>query len=501
MKPIVISHEAYQTFVMAQLKTHYAHGALTLVRKDWPLILKLWMTDLSPLTEKMTPLYADRGPAPRDPASMLRAFLIGLFTHPSKGITEWVDTMYRVPLYAILSGFEPGDVPGVGTFYDFFNRLWAAESKHVTHRIKSKTSRKKPKRGKKGQKAPTATPGRVRRLTEWLLKHLDQKKDLPSDLLFDFFRENILQVSADLGLLGDLDKLSVAGDGTPIATAAYPRSKATCDCRAQGLVGCNHPRLYSQPDCDSGWDSAREKYFNGYHLYTLTASDSPHDLPLYPRLHLASCHDSVGFVVTANEFWQRFSLGTLDRFLLDAAHDALSIYELIDAQRMTPFIDLNQRSKKMIETKCDILISPDGVPVCPIGEMMKPYGFDHSQSRQKWICPMMKNRTTNTCASPCSSAKYGRTFHTHAADNLRLFPKIVRDSEQWKNIYKRRTSVERTYKREKIDYRLEDGRHRSTMMWMVRIYGIMFCQHIDAWYAHREKELQDLIPHIFPAAA
>ncbi|WP_042316046.1 hypothetical protein [Desulfofarcimen acetoxidans] len=26
--------------------------------------------------------------------------------------------MYHVPLYAILSGFEPSDVPGVGTFYD-----------------------------------------------------------------------------------------------------------------------------------------------------------------------------------------------------------------------------------------------------------------------------------------------------------------------------------------------------------------------------------------------
>lgn len=26
-------------------------------------------------------------------------------------------------------------------------------------------------------------------------------------------------------------------------------------------------RIFSKPDCDSGWDSHREKYFNGYHLY------------------------------------------------------------------------------------------------------------------------------------------------------------------------------------------------------------------------------------------
>jgi len=31
--------------------------------------------------------------------------------------------MQRIPYYAILSGFEPGNFPGVGTFYDFFKRL------------------------------------------------------------------------------------------------------------------------------------------------------------------------------------------------------------------------------------------------------------------------------------------------------------------------------------------------------------------------------------------
>lgn len=39
-------------------------------------------------------------------------------TNPEIGITEWVNQMKRVPYYAILSGFEPGDIPGVGTFYD-----------------------------------------------------------------------------------------------------------------------------------------------------------------------------------------------------------------------------------------------------------------------------------------------------------------------------------------------------------------------------------------------
>lgn len=52
---------------------------------------------------------------------------------------------------------------------------------------------------------------------------------------------------------------------------------------------------------------------------------------------------------------------------------------------------------------------------------------------------------------------------------------------EWKKEYDRRTSVERSNKREKVDYKLEGGRHRSTKMWYCRLYGIMMLQHLDAW--------------------
>lgn len=299
MKPAFVSHETYQKFVMNQLQTHYSGGILTLVNGDWLVITKLWMTDLSEITTMLGDVYGSRGPAPRDPAAMMRAYLLMLLTNPTIGITEWAEELKRVPLYAMLSGFEPGDTPGVGTFYDFFRRLWASGKKNRTHKKKSKKSRKKkPTKGKKGEKAPTATPGRVKRLVEWIIPRLDQKKELPSDRLFDFFQSQILTVSAKLGLLGNMEQLNVAGDGTPIVTASHIRSKPTCKCRAQGIANCDHGRIYSQPDCDSGWDSHREKYFNGYHLYMIGCCDSPHDLPLFPRLHLASNHDAASFVVS-----------------------------------------------------------------------------------------------------------------------------------------------------------------------------------------------------------
>ena len=211
---------------------------------------------------------------------------------------------------------------------------------------RNKPRKRKPKRGKKGEKAPTTSPGKVKRLVSYLLRCGAPIQSQPFDHLQQFFQSQILAVSAKLGLLGDTNTLTVAGDGTPIVTSAYPRSKSTCDCSAQGLADCSHRRLYSQPDCDSGWDSSREKYFNGYHLYMLSAANSQHDLPLYPRLQPASRHDAVSVVVSTIEFTQRFTLGTVDKILLDAAHDAEAIYEWLEHQHIEPFIDLNNRSKK-----------------------------------------------------------------------------------------------------------------------------------------------------------
>jgi len=500
MKTVLVTHESYQDFVIGQLQKYYSGGILTLVSKDWPTITKLWITDLSYTTTWLSETYSLKGPAPRDPASMLRSYLLFLLTNPTIGITKWVDQLYRVPLYAILSGFEPGDIPGVGTFYDFFGRLWGQEKQNIKPKMKRKRKKKKKKKLKKGEKQAPKNPGIVAKLVNRFFRYGSKKKLLPGDRLFDFFQSQFLDVSAKLGLLGDLNSLGVAGDGTPLETARYKRSKSTCDCRAQGITKCNHPRLYSQPDCNSGWDSSRERYFNGYHLYMISASDSHYDLPLYPRLQPASRHDAVSLVASSIEFSQRFSLGTVEKMLLDAAHDAEAIYELLVHHEIEPFIDLNPRTKKNYSTESDIQISPKGIPICPTGKEMKSNGYDISQKRQKWRCPLSSG-TKNSCKSPCSTAKYGRTFHTFSEDNLRLFTKTPRFSDKWQLTFKRRTSVERSNKREKIDYHLEAGRHRSTKMWYIRTYCIMMCQHIDAWYEHRKDELKNLKQLIFQHAA
>ncbi|MCY9665963.1 hypothetical protein M5X11_13470 [Paenibacillus alginolyticus] len=161
MKPVFVSHEAYRLFVLSALKKYYAPPSAIFVKADWPLIFKCLITDLSATTTLLADTFSARGPQPRDPASMLRSYLLFLLTRPEIGITEWVNELYRYPLYAIFSSFEPGDIPGVGTFYDFLSRFWAADSKHLSPRVRPR--KRKPKKGKKGEKAPTTSPQRYGR--------------------------------------------------------------------------------------------------------------------------------------------------------------------------------------------------------------------------------------------------------------------------------------------------------------------------------------------------
>ena len=481
------SHAAYCEFVTSQIRLHYVGGILTLIPADWILLEKLWITDLSGTADFLKDQYGRRGPKPTDPDCLLRSYLLMILTkQPS--ITRWVDDLRRTPLFAIMSGFEPGKTPGIGTFYDFFPRLWNAHAKNS--KPHEKRRKQKPKKGtKKGEKAPTTSPGKVARLVARLLGGDHTKRSSqPFDRLFDFFQSNFLSVSADLGLLGSLDSLAIAGDGTPVVTSSLLRSKSICNCRAQGLENCRHKRFFSQPDCDSGWDSSRERFFNGYHLYMFTASDSPHDLPVYPRLQPASRHDSLSLIVSSIEFSQRFSLGTVYRVILDSAHDAMGIYQLLTHHHVEPIIDLNSHTAKNVPLAGDFTMTPDGVPVCSANVKMKSNGFDRQKNCHKWRCGLSSG-TVNTCSAPCSTAKYGRTFLTYLGDNPRLITKTKRGTKEWTLIYNRRTAAERSNKREKVDYKLESARHRSTMMWYMRTFAIMMCQHIDAWRIYRKDSL------------
>ena len=367
------SHADYQHFVVTNLRKYYPVPD-ALARSTWDIIEHFWNIDLSFTDTFMADKYSKFGSAPRTPSSMQRSYLLSI-DFKVTSITEWAAQLKINPLYAILSGFEPGNTPGVGTFYDFINRLWNSDDDHMSPHIHPlKTKVKKPKT--KGTKADSVSTGLIHP-----------------------------------------DSLALAGDGTPVVTSHRERKKRICKCKDNGITDCKCDRYFSQPDCDIGWDSSRDCYYHGYDLYMLV--DSQSDLPVFPHFCCASKHDSHGFL--------------------------------------------------------------------------------HALFRMKFKCPKISHKNgciSCTCETPCSDAKYGRTVHLVMKDTPRLFNNPPRSSKEWKLEYNARTSAERSNKREKLDFKLEDGRHRSTKMWYCRLYHILMLQHLDAWDLPFESTLRKLILNV-----
>ena len=148
-----------------------------------------------------------------------------------------------------------------------------------------KVKPQKPKN--KGEKAPPVEKVTIKDLFE----NFEQEPphDLePCRLLYEIFRGLFLDHSVEAGLI-DLMNLSLAGDGMPVYAAAQQRKKRTCNCLEEGTRDCRCKRIYSQPNCDIGWDSHRKCFYFGYDLYMLTAADSENGLPVFPYLGPRLC--------------------------------------------------------------------------------------------------------------------------------------------------------------------------------------------------------------------
>jgi hypothetical protein len=153
-------------------------------------------------------------------------------------ITEWVATMRSYPFYAIVSGFRPYDVPGVGTFYDFMNLVMS----RVPKGRKRKTDEKdKPKHS-----------GIIKRLAHRLLSG----RKLPfrfsdASIIKEIFDAVFVAHSQELGLI-DENALIISGDGSKLPTWASPYGKKICECQGK----CDCVRKLLDKEAEWGWDSS-----------------------------------------------------------------------------------------------------------------------------------------------------------------------------------------------------------------------------------------------------
>ena len=470
-------HAAYQDHVVTNLRKYYPDPS-SIPKSVWDILERFFSLDLCQTDILVKSRYSVFGPQPRLPSCMLRSYMLSE-EFKITSVTDWASALKTCPLYAIASGFDFGDTPGVGTFYDFFDRLWMSGDDNFSPHLHKPKKKKVSKPSKKGTKAEATDKVTVDELLV-LMEINPVSVTQPYSLLLDIFTEQFFNVSVQKGLISP-ERLTLAGDGSPVCTSARERKKRSCNCPEAGIYDCDCERYYSQPDCDIGWDSSRDRFYSGYDLYLLTASESENDLPVFPLLHPASRHDSHGFLYTYFSMKAFFPDFRVDKLLLDSAHDAMPIYEYCRRNKIAPFIDLNEKRGFHVKYKNDFTVGSDGTPYCLAGLKMHHDGSEKSKHRLKFRCPLSDRKYGCKCQTPCSDGKYGRTVHIQTKDNPRIFNIPSRDSDEWKVIYNGRTSAERANKRIKIDFLLENGRHRSSKMWYCRLYSIMMLQHLNAW--------------------
>ena len=475
MKPVIASHFNYRASLIRQMEWRdIKWRSLPSDLRDTYLHFR--SLDLSDVDRIMRDSYSNHGPKPRQPSCMFRSLLLMVDTKcPS--IPQWVSTLHASPFYALLCGFDPNDLPGVGTFYDFMDRLWSLNTPNLSPHLKApyKKELKKPK--EKGAKAASVEKESVADLIARLAATSFSVVQEPYGLLFRIFRSCFLDESIRRGLVNPA-RLNIAGDGTPVVTAARFRSHHTCDCWKKGIFDCQCNRYFPQPDCDIGWDSSRDQWYFGYDLYLLTDADA--GLPLFPALHRASKHDSHGFC----EAFFRFRALAPDlkphSLLLDSAHDSMAMYQLCKRENITPYIDLNLGNSRKTVDYHGVTLGPDGIPVCPAGLKMKSNGNDLQRQYAKFRCPLNTNGACS-CHNPCSDAVYGRTCSIPIDSNIRLYTSPPRPSDEWKLMYNKRTASERANKQLKLDYKLETCKHHCTKYWYVRVYLTMMLIHLSKW--------------------
>jgi len=263
------------------------------------VVFKVFITDLTPVRDILLHTYNPRGEIPWDPVCLFRSYWLMCQYGNNGSITKWVNKLKSEPFWAIVSGFKPNVLPGVGTFYDFEDRLCdfdqgqRVERCKIMHKPKSKPRKKL----KKNQKQPPKHQGIVERLVNRILRDEDKPHLKRADYLLQLiFKECFVLPSVRKGLLGDIDNLAVSGDGMVIETSASPYGTKECDCRKNGVFNCSCPRRFSDPTANWGWDSYRERYVFGYSNYTFTAADSTHDLPVFSTLAQAASRVETGRV-------------------------------------------------------------------------------------------------------------------------------------------------------------------------------------------------------------
>ena len=182
------------------------------------------------------------------------------------------------------------------------------------------------------------------------------------------------------------------------------------------------------------------------------------EVPREPRSKTPEIDKEIGDSIALKPVLWDFRVAHPDlrygTFSGDAAFDSYDNYRFLlkDYGFDRAVMPVNPRNSAAHDNKD---FNENGTLLCPLDGT--PFLF-HSKSggkkrsaRLKYICPKTRIlRTENgatrrcVCETPCSDLKYGKCVYVYPEKNLRLYPGLSRDSDEFACLLNRRTAVERS---------------------------------------------------------
>ena len=487
------SHQQY-LFNLRSMKVRFSSDQRARLQALSNLRAKLSSLNLDPIGDYLSHYYPPFGRPARNQAQILRSLILfvsmGNKSEAGLSLTYWVK--FVLPndsvLVALMGAFSSTDLPPLGSYYDFMNRLWngARDLYKRNSLLPAGKNSKKPKKdiGTDGKLAEEDTiTYSTRDIADQILSSVPTTNN-PEAILQDIFFLAAVLPSMKQGIIAGRD-LTLSGDGTAVAVHTSPYGKPlksptiSPDCHYDE----NCPRHYSDPDADWGWDSSKRAWYFGRTLYMICYRSNAYkvELPILMKFTRAKRHDSINFLYAYDEL-RRHIPGVHPRnFCLDSAHDNIPTYRLLEEHGINALIDLNGRNKPNSALPDDIHSDSDGIPVCKGQYRMKYWGYDRNKDAVKYRCPL-KCGDISDCpySAECSKGSYGRTIYIKKDDDYRFHTSIPRGTERYKKIYSERTASERVNNRVLNNYHLLEMKIRGDehYSFMTMIIGI--CIHLDA---------------------
>lgn len=489
------SHDEYRTIIttigrrLSRNNPKYSFNEYDAERQ------KLLNLNLDPLLDYIPGFYSQSGRPAKHQAQILRSLILFVLlfnkTKARTSLTLWVREVLpnSISLAVLIGCSSLDELPPLGSYYDFMNRFWMG-----TRNLYSRTALlpagrngQKPKKliGADGKLEEPQDPCTVT-CRDIANDILDGKPaaDNPQAALQKIFSILAVLPSVRPGLI-DAQNLTLSGDGTAVVShsSPYGRHLHSCGRDCPFRDGCG--RHYSDPDASWGWDSDNKTWFFGHTLYMLCTRNNALkiELPLLIKFTDAKRHDSKNFLYAIDDFGRNAFGISPKNVCLDSAHDNIPTYELLEHWDINALIDISGRAKSSENAPADVTFDKEGHPVCKAGHEMCPWGNDPVKDAHKYRCPWKCGRIKECpCAAECSPGSYGRTVYIKNKGELRFQPRIPRDSQQYKDIYKERTACERVNDRVLNDYCLQSLKIRGRDHFSFWSMLIGICIHLDARY-------------------